>query len=151
MAHLGKYRHRWRRWQAGFAAWRQRRAEDAAARAAHSQRRERVDEETEISRALARTVLEKSSQANMANTSWLLGAFGECQVMAQPVAKRLFVSPSMIRGFRGCCLLLERGHHALASLNHQMWPRADPLYTGGEFRRLARARPVSCHRVLHTA
>jgi hypothetical protein len=26
----------------------------------------------------------------------------------------------------------------------------DPLYTGGEFRRLARARPVSCHRVLHT-
>jgi hypothetical protein len=27
----------------------------------------------------------------------------------------------------------------------------DPLYTGGEFRRLVRTRPALCHRVLHTA
>ena len=29
---------------------------------------------------------------NMANTSWLLARFGECQVMTHPVAKRLFIS-----------------------------------------------------------
>jgi hypothetical protein len=47
----------------------------------------------------------------LATLHGLLGAFGECQVMAYLMAKRLFISPLMIRGFRGCCLLLARGHH----------------------------------------
>jgi hypothetical protein len=54
----------------------------------------------------------------------LLGAFGESQVMGQPVAKGLLVSPSITGDFRGCYFLLARGNHASATLNHQKWPRA---------------------------
>jgi hypothetical protein len=54
----------------------------------------------------------------------LLATFGECQVMGQPVAKGLLVSPSITGDFRGCYLLLAGGNHASATLNHQKWPRA---------------------------
>jgi hypothetical protein len=57
----------------------------------------------------------------------LLGAFGEYQVMGQPEVKRLFVSPLMIKGVRGCCLLLARSYYALPTLNHQKWRRARML------------------------
>ncbi len=45
--------------------------------------------------------------------------------------------------------------HATHRLSASSWKIRhqyhDFLDAGGEFRRLARARPVSCHRVLHTA
>jgi hypothetical protein len=50
--------------------------------------------------------------------------FGECQVRAQPVARRWLVSPLIIRNFRGCYFMLARGNLASANLNHQKWPRA---------------------------
>jgi hypothetical protein len=55
---------------------------------------------------------------------WLLARFGECEGMAQPVARRSLVSPLINKDFRGCSLTLARGNLASATLNHQMWPRA---------------------------
>jgi hypothetical protein len=62
--------------------------------------------------------------------SW--GAFGECQVMAQMVARRLLVPPLMNRDFRGGYLTRARGYRASATLHHQKWPRAHILYLCGE-------------------
>jgi hypothetical protein len=59
------------------------------------------------------------------NSLRLLGAFGECQVMAQPVARRLLVSSLINKDFRGCYLVLVSGNFASATLNHQNWPRAE--------------------------
>ena len=50
----------------------------------------------------------------------LLGAFGECQAIAQLVARKWLVSPVIKRDFPGGYLLLARGHLASATLNHQM-------------------------------
>jgi hypothetical protein len=49
----------------------------------------------------------------------LLGAFGECRVMTQTVARRLPAPPLMHRDFRGAYLARTHGHHASATLNHQ--------------------------------
>jgi hypothetical protein len=45
--------------------------------------------------------------------------FGEGQVMGQPMATRWLVSPLIYQDFRDGALLLARGHHASATLNHQ--------------------------------
>jgi hypothetical protein len=58
------------------------------------------------------------------DTSWLFGIFGENQVMAQRVARRLLVSPLINRDFRGCSLMLAGGNIASATLNQQNWTRA---------------------------
>jgi hypothetical protein len=50
--------------------------------------------------------------------------FGECQVIAQSVVRRLLVYASIGKGFQGCCYLLARGNLASATLNHQNWTRA---------------------------
>ena len=46
-------------------------------------------------------------------------AFGEGQVMGQPMATRWLVSPLIDQDFRDDALLFARGHHASATLNHQ--------------------------------
>jgi hypothetical protein len=61
--------------------------------------------------------------------------FGECQVMAQPVARRLLVPPLINRDFRGCYLTRARGNLASANLNHQHWPRA--IKRSNPYRRFA--------------
>jgi hypothetical protein len=53
-----------------------------------------------------------------------LGAFGECQVMSQPMATRWFVSPLIYQDFRDGSLLLAGSNHASATLNHQKCARA---------------------------
>jgi hypothetical protein len=55
----------------------------------------------------------------LATTSWLFGTFGESQLMAQSAARRLFVSPLIIKDFRMHSPLFAGGNFALASLNHQ--------------------------------
>jgi hypothetical protein len=67
-------------------------------------------------------------RSKLVRASWLLAIFGECQVMAQPVARRLLVSPLMNKDFRDCSLILARGNRASATLNHQKWTRAWILY-----------------------
>jgi hypothetical protein len=54
---------------------------------------------------------------------WLLGAFGECQVIGQPMATRRLVAPLIDQDFRDGSLQLAGGHHASATLNHQNWTR----------------------------
>jgi hypothetical protein len=56
--------------------------------------------------------------------SRLLAAFGECQVIAQLVARRWFIAPLIHKDFRGCYHCLVSGVFASATLNHQMWTRA---------------------------
>ena len=56
---------------------------------------------------------------NMAQTSWLFVIFGEHQVMAQLIAKRVLISPLIHKGFPVCHLLLARGNFASVNLNHQ--------------------------------
>jgi hypothetical protein len=65
----------------------------------------------------------------MATISWLLGTFGEYQVMTQPVPRELSITPLIIRDFRGCPLLLAGSNLASATLNHQNWTKAHILYT----------------------
>jgi hypothetical protein len=55
----------------------------------------------------------------MATTLWLFVTFGERQLMAQSVARRLFVSPLIIKDFRMHSPLFAGGNFASASLNHQ--------------------------------
>jgi hypothetical protein len=55
----------------------------------------------------------------MATTFWLFVVFGECQVMGQPMATRWLISPLIYQDFRDGSLLLAKGHHASATLNHQ--------------------------------
>jgi hypothetical protein len=59
------------------------------------------------------------------NRLWLLGAFGERQVMVYSVARRTVVSSLINKDFRGCYHLLACGDFASASLNHQKCPRAE--------------------------
>jgi hypothetical protein len=58
------------------------------------------------------------------NAIRLLGAFGECQAIAQTVARRLLVPPFMSGDFRDCYLMRAYGNSVSAALNHQDWTRA---------------------------
>jgi hypothetical protein len=46
-------------------------------------------------------------------------SFGEHQVMAQLIAKRVLISPLINKGFPVRPLLLARGNFASVNLNHQ--------------------------------
>jgi hypothetical protein len=55
----------------------------------------------------------------MAMTSWLIVIFGEHQVMAQLIAKRVLISPLINKDFPVRHPLLTRGNFASVNLNHQ--------------------------------
>jgi hypothetical protein len=55
----------------------------------------------------------------MVTTSWLFVIFGEPQVMAQLIAKRVFISLLIHKGFPVGRALLARGNFASVNLNHQ--------------------------------
>jgi hypothetical protein len=55
----------------------------------------------------------------MAKTSWLFVIFGEHQVMAQLIAKRVLISPLINKDFPVRHPLLIRGNFASVNLNHQ--------------------------------
>jgi hypothetical protein len=57
--------------------------------------------------------------SNLANISWLLRTFGECQMLAQQIARRWLVSLLINKEFRVCHPLLARGNFASVNLNHQ--------------------------------
>jgi hypothetical protein len=61
--------------------------------------------------------------ATQSSAKRLMANFGERQVMAQPVARRLLVSLLVHKDFRVCYPLLARGDCASAILNHQNWTR----------------------------
>jgi hypothetical protein len=56
----------------------------------------------------------------MATTSWLIVSFGEYQVLAQPIVKRVLISPLIHQDFPGRHLPLAHGNFASVTLNHQM-------------------------------
>jgi hypothetical protein len=51
-----------------------------------------------------------SHDANMARTSWIIVTFGEHQVMAQLIAKRVLISPLINKDFPVRHPLLARGN-----------------------------------------
>jgi hypothetical protein len=55
----------------------------------------------------------------MAKTSWVFVTFGEHQVMAQLIAKRVLISPLINKDFSVRHPLLARGNVASVNLNHQ--------------------------------
>jgi hypothetical protein len=55
----------------------------------------------------------------LAKTSWLIVIFGEHQVMAQLIAKRVLISPLINKGFPVRHPLLARGNFASVNLHHQ--------------------------------
>jgi hypothetical protein len=55
----------------------------------------------------------------LAKTSWLIVIFGEHQVMAQLIAKRVLISPLIHKDFPVRHPLLARGNFASVNLNHQ--------------------------------
>jgi hypothetical protein len=61
----------------------------------------------------------KSIKSDEDPTSWLIGTFGERQIMAQPAARSLFIFPIDSQGFGIGCLLFAHGDFASAPLNHQ--------------------------------
>jgi hypothetical protein len=56
-----------------------------------------------------------------------LRTFGECQMMAQLIARRGLVSPLIHKELRVCHLLLARDNCAAVNLNHQKCARAHIL------------------------
>jgi len=65
-------------------------------------------------------LLKKREQGtNMANTSWLFVIFGEHQMMAQLIAKRVLMSPLIHKDFPVRHPLLARSNFASVNLNHQ--------------------------------
>ena len=56
---------------------------------------------------------------HMAKISWLFVIFGEHQVMAQLIAKRVLISPLIHKDFPVRHPLLARGNFASVNLNHQ--------------------------------
>jgi hypothetical protein len=56
---------------------------------------------------------------NLATTLWLFVIFGEHQVMAQLIAKRVLISPLINKDFPVRHPLLARGNFASVNLNHQ--------------------------------
>jgi hypothetical protein len=59
------------------------------------------------------------TRTNLANTLWLFVIFGEHQVMAQLIAKRVLISPLINKDFPVRHPLLARGNFASVNLNHQ--------------------------------
>jgi hypothetical protein len=55
---------------------------------------------------------------------WLFASFGECQIIAQPVARRLLGSRLIQKDFWEGYQLLARGNFASGNLNHQKRARA---------------------------
>jgi hypothetical protein len=55
----------------------------------------------------------------LVTTSWLIVIFGEHQVMAQLIAKRVLISPLIHKDFPVRHPLLARGNFASVNLNHQ--------------------------------
>jgi hypothetical protein len=55
----------------------------------------------------------------MARTSWFIVIFGEHQVMAQLIVKRVLTSPLVHKDFPVHHHLLARGNFASVNLNHQ--------------------------------
>jgi hypothetical protein len=55
----------------------------------------------------------------LCNENWLFVIFGEHQVMAQLIAKRVLVFPLIHKDFPVRHLLLARGNVASVNLNHQ--------------------------------
>jgi hypothetical protein len=60
------------------------------------------------------------TSANLANIPWLIVSFGEYQVMAQPIVKRVLISCLINKDFSVRHLPLAHGNFAAAKLNHQM-------------------------------
>jgi hypothetical protein len=58
---------------------------------------------------------------NMANTSWLIVIFGECQLIAKLITRGSPVTPLIHKDFRVCHPLLARRNYAALTLNHQKW------------------------------
>jgi hypothetical protein len=56
---------------------------------------------------------------HMAKTFWLFVIFGEHQVVAQFIVKRVLSSPFINEDFPVCHPLLARGNFASVNLNHQ--------------------------------
>jgi hypothetical protein len=65
-------------------------------------------------------------------TSWLLRTFGEREMMAQLMARRLLVFLLIKKDFRVCHSLLARGNFVSVNLNHQKCASADILYMSAE-------------------
>jgi hypothetical protein len=63
----------------------------------------------------------------MANTSWLIVIFGECQLIAKLITRGSPVTPLIHKDFRVCHPLLARRNYAALTLNHQKWRRAHLL------------------------
>jgi hypothetical protein len=57
--------------------------------------------------------------SKLATTFWLFVTFGEHQVMAQLIAKRVLISPLINKDFPVRHPLLTRGNFASMNLNHQ--------------------------------
>jgi hypothetical protein len=58
-------------------------------------------------------------QTNLVTILWLFVIFGEHQVMAQLIAKRVFIAPLINKDFPVRHPLLARGNFASVNLNHQ--------------------------------
>ncbi len=72
------------------------------------------------------------------------------QVMAQlMITRKWFIYPLINKDFRVCHPLLPSGNFASVHPNHQKCPRADLLYSSGEFGRLARPRPGVTRCIAH--
>jgi hypothetical protein len=61
----------------------------------------------------------EATVAKLATTSWLFVTFGEHQVIAQLIAKRVLISPLINKDFPVRHSLLARGNFASVNLNHQ--------------------------------
>jgi hypothetical protein len=77
--------------------------------------------------------------ANRVKILWLIVSFGEHQVMAQLIAKKVLISPLINKDFSVRHPLPARGNFASMNLNHQKCARANFVYISAELRRLARA------------
>jgi hypothetical protein len=63
--------------------------------------------------------IDRRGLTNRVTTSWLIVIFGEHQVMAQLMAKRVLISPLIHKDFPVRHALLARGNFAAVHLNHQ--------------------------------
>jgi hypothetical protein len=57
----------------------------------------------------------------LATTSWVIVIFGEHQVMAQLIAKRMLIAPLMNKDFPVRPPLLARGNFTPVNLNHRLY------------------------------
>jgi hypothetical protein len=70
--------------------------------------------------------------ANLVTVLWVIVTFGERQMVAQPIARRLLVSPLINKDFRDCHPLFARGNFASVNPNHQKCRRAGFVYLSAE-------------------